>query len=1359
MALHADIIARLDERAAEAAARRLETRFATAGRTAGYEFSTALEAEALRTNIAVDQISRALEDRLLPNMRGAGQRAGRSFGGAFAASMASAMPGISGFSSAIAGYESAAGRMGAVAGRALGLAFTTAAGGLIGAAAYTMFKGFERYEAIDAAKNRLENLNRTLQATGKAGVDVKAVMDTVNQVVLDTPFSLDQAFSVATRALASNTGDLKRFMTDVADAAGFANEPIDRIGDAFLKIANQGKVSMQELNNQLQNLPIVPWLSETLHVSSAELAKMITESKVGIGDLLKTIEEHASGFAKASGNTVQGAMQNLQTSVARAGANLLGAAFGKPTEDGNQLVEVLKTLRERFDDIGAWIDQHQNDIRQWLKTGAEVAGDLLKALEKVADTLKGHKTLIEGVVTAFVAWKTIQGITSVITGLGTISKLLKGIPADAAVAGAAMGGMNAAGGAGGGRFGRGFRGFASSLPIIGTTAIGIQEFSESVNPQNNPENRSDNGWGHLLFGKSWDWLFGNDKPGGGPKAPDSTTFEDVAPTPGNGLHWEDGKGWVLDPGLNPDYLAALGGRYGTPSDAVAPGGPGPAGGPILPPTGLSGDKDKKKHLPKAPVVPYDTSLPPGFENLPMSSSLYSAESSYMDANSKLAAKRARLNQLEHDNNATEQDILAARNDVIEAQRDQQQAELRLFETRENIFEKQNKQLKDWRSKLGEIGASLDADFGISKGLAGIAENITKFIANLAAAPVIGALRGVQIGTGYPGPAAGGNGILGLMAAAGAFGPQYLGQSTLDLARGAGLLGGGMGLGMAQPGQAMPNESPRAFAHRVMMPFWESQGFKVGDHAGDKYGEHQNGALDIMVNSLADGYKVLRQVLSDPNVYGAIFNNQTYGYGHGLTPQDYSGGHTGDPNQDHQNHVHAWYKPGGPDNIRPPSGGGGGGMGGGLGIPGIAPSGYMSGSANWDAIAKGESGGNWGINTGNGYFGGLQFKQSTWDQFGGSQYAPRADLATREQQIAIAERTLAAQGPGAWPNTFVPAGNGTGAGGVSAGGGMGGGLNFPGRGGIPASGPFVGGDGIALDNFGGQDDSGLGGPGSVLGPGTPGQPLNPLLAPFAKQPGAQAWSDFLNPDSAMHNPPSPYGGMGAGLDYAPHPSAPGTSLGLGLAAAATPPPPGGGPGIGPTLIGGIAPPTGQGGGAGASGGGLLGAAAGAAAAGANMFAPGAGIAAQIGIQEIERAIGFGAQAAGIGVQGLIQTFLPAGASELAQNNWITKIAGGVMGARPALPNLAGGGNTKQGLTPEQAAQRDMAMAGKQPTPEDVAGGKNANGPGGPGANPAGSTVNNQTTNNVTVNNQRATEDGTGRDLTYALNQQYAPAGMP
>jgi nucleoid-associated protein YgaU len=72
------------------------------------------------------------------------------------------------------------------------------------------------------------------------------------------------------------------------------------------------------------------------------------------------------------------------------------------------------------------------------------------------------------------------------------------------------------------------------------------------------------------------------------------------------------------------------------------------------------------------------------------------------------------------------------------------------------------------------------------------------------------------------------------------------------------------------------------------------------------------------------------------------------------------------------------------------------------------------ASQWDAVAQCESGGNWSINTGNGYYGGLQFSASTWAAYGGTQYAAQANQATKAQQIAVAEKVLAAQGKGAWP---------------------------------------------------------------------------------------------------------------------------------------------------------------------------------------------------------------------------------------------------------------------------------------------------------------------------------------------------------
>ncbi|MFJ9610708.1 transglycosylase family protein [Kitasatospora sp. NPDC101176] len=78
-------------------------------------------------------------------------------------------------------------------------------------------------------------------------------------------------------------------------------------------------------------------------------------------------------------------------------------------------------------------------------------------------------------------------------------------------------------------------------------------------------------------------------------------------------------------------------------------------------------------------------------------------------------------------------------------------------------------------------------------------------------------------------------------------------------------------------------------------------------------------------------------------------------------------------------------------------------------------------STWDAVAQCESGGNWAINTGNGFYGGLQFTSSTWAAFGGTAYASQANLATKAQQISVAEKVLASQGPGAWPVCSVKAG--------------------------------------------------------------------------------------------------------------------------------------------------------------------------------------------------------------------------------------------------------------------------------------------------------------------------------------------------
>jgi hypothetical protein len=166
------------------------------------------------------------------------------------------------------------------------------------------------------------------------------------------------------------------------------------------------------------------------------------------------------------------------------------------------------------------------------------------------------------------------------------------------------------------------------------------------------------------------------------------------------------------------------------------------------------------------------------------------------------------------------------------------------------------------------------------------------------------------------------------------------------------------------------------------------------------------------------------------------------------------------------------------------------------------------------------------------------------------------------------------------------------------------------------------------------------------------------------------------------------------------------------------------------------------------GGSIDTAIGLASSGLDLIAPGAGQAAQVGIKEASRAIQYAGQVAATGVGGLMETFLPTGGSELANNSWLTRIAGGLAGASPALPNIAGGaaGQAQQNGEPPPPGPGAAPL-----TPEQIAAAGNKHGQNG-GADPGPQQP-------ITVNytNQGATEDRAGADLSYHLSQSNG-AGM-
>lgn len=571
--------------------------------------------------------------------------------------------------------------------------------------------------------------------------------------------------------------------------------------------------------------------------------------------------------------------------------------------------------------------------------------------------------------------------------------------------------------------------------------------------------------------------------------------------------------------------------------------------------------------------------------------------------------------------------------------------------------------------------------------------------------------------------------------------------------------------MGAPGRGFPlpwtlpssftDQSPRDFAHGSMMPFWEGQGFTVGDHGADKYGEHQNGALDIMVPSIEAGAAVMRQVLSDPNVYGAIFNNQTFGYGNGPGARDYTAGHTGNPTQDHQDHVHVWYKPGGGNNIANASP-----TGSAISSPMRAWGPMPTDMGNTDfgpGYKPGPAGGTPGFNEQGdpGYYvtdprqirtaeeriadvkkaiadANDQILQAQQDQLEAIQRAAEIEqdeVATEEQkkaagrQVVNANKSLARateQRDRLVGRDLRDANESLAD--VTRG-------SFRSAERAASSSRSGGGRGLGQIGAPLANDLGISG-------GLPGimQNLTTFLANLAFAPmigalsGIQTMADPNGMGGSgiigmMAARSGGIGGIGTGLPALASSTMPGSGIASGgnLFGGPTGTPPGPA-----STVGGLAPAAGPAG-AGFSGlGGLPMAGLQAATAGLDMMAPGAGQAASTGIQLANRAVGFIGQLGGIFAGGLMETLLPNDAAMAdPTNSWFGRVAAGVAGSAPALPNMAG--------------QSAVGPVGQQQG-------------GGQGTPAAGGSP-------ITVNytNNQATEDRAGKDLTNHLSAMYTTPG--
>lgn len=594
--------------------------------------------------------------------------------------------------------------------------------------------------------------------------------------------------------------------------------------------------------------------------------------------------------------------------------------------------------------------------------------------------------------------------------------------------------------------------------------------------------------------------------------------------------------------------------------------------------------------------------------------VFDAQTQVMSANKSVEEARKRILEVQADNTHTEQQLQSAKDALILADRNNLKAQQDLLDAQAGTWKKADDQTKNLTKNLSksieDFGASVDKDFGLSRGLPGLAENLAKFIGNIVAAPLLGplgAIAGAQGGAGKTGV-----GLMGYLGATGAFGPGFMDWS-------------GVGMPGFKQGQSSSTSSGSPTA-QVRSGGW------MGDAAllanVNRSGHYDNTTKDLSKGLVdcASGVEDLVNIIDGKSTAGgSLWTGNAAEVLPGMGFQRGMGG-PGD--------FRIGYRNGGPGNGH---------------MQATLPDGTNVNFGSTEAIQAG------GVDGGMGAFD-PTFTDHWYRPIGasGGGAVPGGGPSTAASPLGSIPIPL--------PVTIV--------------------------GGMPSGSPFTPGGSAA--------------PGGA--PGTPGVTpgggdYNQLTQQQLTDPGLTNPVPVLHRDAGGPLPPGPsvvvnntgkpetvVNPQGQAGNQHVSEMFPGPGSGNNGQGSA----PGSGPGQigqqGPSQIGGNEPKA-QNGASVGGGGGVFGSLVGAGAAAADAFAPGSGAAVQVAGQEIQRAIKAGGQAAGILTEGLMETFLPTGASDIANDNWLTRIAGGFVGLGPQLPNMAGKAPTP---IPQQAPAQPMPL---------------------------------------------------------------------
>lgn len=792
------------DRAGRAFSNNLErTHFTRVGTQAGREYGTSFSAAA---SSGVDQFNRDLQRKMdvsRDHLSRQGSEAGRLFAQGVSSGMDTARQSASGLSSTITELGTGIASLGRIA--------TPAA--IVGLGAAMVQLG-------SVAASAAQSLWLLPAAVGAAG----AAMGTIKLATV----GLEDAFS--------SMGDPAKFSESLRNLAPSAQQFMLSIQSMMPTLegfqrATQGALfegigpQVSQLVNQY--LPMV-------QQATTGIATAINQAFSGVADQLMTPE-------------TQGAIQSFLASVTDAFSALAPAAAPLT----RALADIMAVGGSALPGIAQAATNAANAFANFISE-ARASGDLQKWLSEGLTTLQQLGSVVWAAGEAFMSLAPMAQdiLPTVVDLLEKTQTIMPAIAVAAMTVGAPIGLWAAAIG----QAATGFEAIKTVVESVGNVVIPII-------------NRIGQNLDHILEPiRALAALI--------PGMPEIPHYSPVTQfdTSGAGGVTEFRGGVVPGGPLGTTYQSQLGGPANASRErrGLAPVGPGTAGldpftGASLPSSrpgwgipepagqGWNPQETYRKHLeeingttggsglPGAPSVPL-APAPAIDPRLQMTAALFGAQGSAQDAATRVAEKEARVNQLKTANNATADDILNAENDAAKARREKQEADMRFAEAQRNALEQQTKQTGQMAGAMQEFGAQLDQDFGISKGLPGILENVTRFLGNLIAAPALAQLNAIAGMNPNEG-----SGMMGILAANGALGQQYT-PGAIAAASGSGGATGASYSTTAAPGYGYPGGGNVA----AMMNLAQSSS---GNVAYAPASDLVNGLADCS-GSISDLYEVL-----------------------------------------------------------------------------------------------------------------------------------------------------------------------------------------------------------------------------------------------------------------------------------------------------------------------------------------------------------------------------------------------------------------------------------------------------------------------------------------------------------------------